>query len=194
MAGRLVTIATFDQPPKARLAQNALEEAGIKATVADETTVAMDWLLGAAVGWVKVQVLEEDADRAVTVLEEALGPSDPVDAKALEAEAETAEPEEGSAPPPPSPRDDDPEPPLSERDEYARRFYLSAVFGLVFVPLWFYAVYLFLNAAYGEGPLSDRSKRKLRLGVLAMMFGSCMAFIFWLVVARSSLAFFVFDF
>lgn len=178
MTGNLVTVATFDQPPKARLAQNALEAAGIRATVADETTVAMDWLLGAAVGWVKVQVLEEDADRAVTVLEEALGPSDPVDEKALAAEAEAAPPEEGGEkPPPPTPRDDEPDPPLSERDQYARRFFLAAVFGMTIPLLWFYAIYLFLNAAFGEGPLSDRGKRKLRLGVLAMVVGSGMALV-----------------
>lgn len=193
MAGKLVTIATFDQPPKARLAQNALEAAGIKATVADETTVAMDWLLGAAVGWVKVQVLEEDADRAVTVLEESLGPSDPVDAKALAAEAESAEPEEGSEPPPPpTPRDDEPEPALSERDEYARRFFLSAVFGMTIPLLWVYAIYLFLNAAFGEGPLNERSKRKLRLGALAMVVGSVLGFIVLTSLSRS--AFFMFEF
>lgn len=181
MAGRLVTIATFDQPPKARLAQNALEAAGIKAAVADETTVAMDWLLGAAVGWVKVQVLEEDADRAVAVLEEALGPSDPVDAKALAAEAEAAEPEEGSEPPPaPVQRDDEAEPPPSERDEYARRFFLAAIFGLAVPLLWFYAVYLFLNAAFGEGPLSERGRGKLRIGVLLLALGAFMAyFLLW---------------
>ena len=154
MAGKLVTIATFDAPAKARLAQNALTDAGIRATVADESTVTMDWLLGGAVGWVKVQVMDEDADRAVTVLEESLGTGDPVDAAALAAEAESAEPETGvEAPPAPTPAPDGAEPAASERDEYARRFFLAAVFGLVVPLLWFYAVYLFLNAAFGEGPL-----------------------------------------
>ena len=65
MARKLVTIATFDQPAQARLAQNALEAAGVQTAVNDESLVAMDWLLSNAVGGVKVQVWEEDADRAV---------------------------------------------------------------------------------------------------------------------------------
>jgi hypothetical protein len=185
MAGRLVTIATFDLPAKARLAQNVLEAAGIKAAVADETTVAMDWLLGAAIGWVKVQVMEEDAERAVTALEEALGKDEPVDPEALAAEAEAAAAEDGAEPPEPTPAADAPdpakpsadapEPKPSDRDEYARRFFLAAVFGLVFPLLWFYAVYLFLNAGFGEGTLSARGKHKLRIGVLALAGGSGMA-------------------
>jgi hypothetical protein len=177
MAGKLVTIATFDQPPKARLAQNALEEAGIKSTVADETTVAMDWLLGAAIGWVKVQVMEEDAERAVSVLEETLGKEEPIDEEALAAEAEAAAKEDESEPPEPTPPapaggvDESPEPVPSERDEYARRGWLALVFGLVFHPLWIYAAYLFLNAAGGEGTLNNRSKNKLlAIGVPAFLF------------------------
>ena len=176
MAGKLVTIATFDAPAKARLAQNALTDAGIKAAVADETIVQMDWLLGGAVGWVKVQVMEEDADRAVTVLEESLGTGDPVDAAALAAEAESAEPEKGVESPPPAPASDGAEDaPPSERDAYARRFYLAAVFGLALPLLWFYAVYLFLNAAFGEGPLSPRSKNKLLVGGVCLLIGSVTA-------------------
>ena len=188
MAGKLVTIATFDQTAKARLAQNALTEAGIKATVADETTIAMDWLLGAAVGWVKVQVLDEDAERAVAVLEEALGADDePVDQEALAVEAEAAgaeadaEPEPPLAPQPTAPvpfsTDDEIEPPLSERDQYARRLFLAALFGLVIPLLWFYAVYLFLNAAFGPGPLSARGRNKLLLGGFLLFFGFFMVWI-----------------
>ena len=42
MNQQLVTIATFDLVPKARLAQNVLEKAGIKAVVTDENVVSMD--------------------------------------------------------------------------------------------------------------------------------------------------------
>lgn len=182
MAGNLVTIATFDQPPKARLAQNALTAAGIKATVADETTVAMDWLLGAAVGWVKVQVLEEDADRAVTVLEEALGtPDEPVDAAAMAEEAQAAPSDAGEERPPPQPPEGELPEPLSERDEYARRLFLASFFGLVIPLLWFYAVYLWLNAAFGEGSLGPRGRSNLRYGTVLIVIGSVMAFwLFWL--------------
>lgn len=190
MAGNLVTIATFDQPPKARLAHNALEAAGIRAVVTDETTVAMDWLLGNAVGWVKVQVLEEDAERAVTVLEESLG-TGPVDEEELAAEAEAAGVEDDEPPERPRGRTSselgptaqapaaatgaapptEGEEPATERDEYTSRMFMAAIFGLVVPLLWFYAVYLFLNAAFGEGPLSPRSRTKLRAGGVILGLG-----------------------
>ena len=155
MSGKLVTIATFDQAAKARLAQNALTEAGIKAAVADEAVVTMDWLLGPAVGFIKLQVMDEDSDRAVNVLEgkfgadgEGLGPQ-PIDEDELAAQAEAA-PLEGNeekplASVPAIPASDD-------REESARRMVFAAALGLMFPPLAFYALYLFLNAAMGEGP------------------------------------------
>jgi hypothetical protein len=203
MAGRLVTIATFDNPAKARLAQNALEGAGIKAAVADEAIVQMDWLLGGAVGWVKVQVMEADAERAVAVLEEAFGSDEPVDAATLAAEAEAAgmglESELPQGPPAaftptdplsaPAPPDEEERPP-SERDEYARRFFFAAVFSLVFWPLWFYAVYLFLNAAFGEGAISSRAKRKLLFGGVILVFCSATAYFLFAILLAISRGYF----
>src|SRR5687767_857231 len=115
MSRKLVTIATFDQAAQARLAENALTAAGIQATAGDETLVAMDWLLSNAVGGVKVQVWEEDADRAVGVLEtefgahgEGLGPAAAPDPAAFAAEAEAAAPEDA---------DDEPPAPAAPADE-----------------------------------------------------------------------------
>ena len=48
-------------------------EAGIAAAVTDESLVAMDWLLSNAVGGVKVQVWDEDAEKAVQLLESRFG-------------------------------------------------------------------------------------------------------------------------
>jgi hypothetical protein len=66
-------VASFDIPAKAELARNALTVAGIQAVIADSEIVAMDWLISNAVGGVKVQVWEEDAERAAAVLAEQLG-------------------------------------------------------------------------------------------------------------------------
>lgn len=177
MAGKLVTIARFDLAGQAHLAKNALDAAGIKSVLADEVVVAMDWLLSNAVGGIKVQVLEEDADRAVAALEEALGAdTGPVDEETLAAEAEAA----GSgALDADDPRERVPEPapmapavpePVSERDAYAGRAFLAAFFALAFIPLWFYALYLFFNAAFGDGPLSAGGRNKVFLagGFLAI--------------------------
>jgi hypothetical protein len=72
---------------------------------------------------------------------------------------------------------------LSEREQYARRAWLAAVFGLVVPFLWFYAVYLFLQAAFGDGPLSDRSKNKLLVVGPVFLFVLFVAFpSFWFVL------------
>jgi putative signal transducing protein len=208
---RLVTVATFDQPAQARLAENALKDAGIRAAVSDDNLVGMDWLLSYAVRGVKVQVWEEDADRAVAVLEqnfgehgEGLGTKISEEELAAQAEAAGREDEDGEdtgpevmepeiaepapvkpaalqEPPMPwaargtikgiigSPKPAKPLAPPATRDEYARRLVFTSVLGLFFPPVAAYAVYLLLNAAFGEGELSER-------GRLNMYVGGAMAF------------------
>lgn len=194
MAGKLVTFARFDLAGQAHIAKNALEAVGIKSVLADEQTVAMDWLLSNAIGGIKVQVLEEDAERAVTALEESLGSDEPVDEETMAAEAEAAEREDTDDPTEPvAPQVDAPFTPPgtlteegaaekpSERDDYARRFLLAAFFGLVVPLLWFYAIYLFLNAAFGPGTLSPANRYKLRAGGLLLAIGFFTAlFLIWL--------------
>jgi hypothetical protein len=204
MPGQLVTIATFDLVPKARLAQNTLEKAGIKSVVTDENIVAMDWLFGNAVGWVKLQVLEEDAERAVAALEESLGTSgEPVDEESLAAEAMAANQEkdaESTQSRLESPRSldrmvgssavrladatptDETEPQPSERDQYAHRLFLSSVFSFIFPPLWFYGIYLFLNAQFGEGPISEHGRTELIRGALLLGAGLLFLFLFSLSI------------
>ncbi|HVK16195.1 MAG TPA: DUF2007 domain-containing protein [Fimbriiglobus sp.] len=102
---RLTTVASFDLAAKAELARNVLEEAGIDAVLTDAEIVAMDWLISNAVGGIKVQVREEDAERAAEVLagefgEEAGLASEDLDEDELTRQA-LAEPREDS--------DDEPE-------------------------------------------------------------------------------------
>ncbi|HYH63765.1 MAG TPA: hypothetical protein VD866_03610, partial [Urbifossiella sp.] len=68
MGTKLVTVATFDQVVMAQMAADALRAGGIDAVVTDAEVVSMDWLLGQAVGGIKVQVRDEDAERAVAEL------------------------------------------------------------------------------------------------------------------------------
>jgi hypothetical protein len=194
MAGKLVTIARFDLAGQAHIAKNALEAVGIKSVLADEQTIAMDWLLSNAIGGIKVQVLEEDAERAVVALEESLGSDEPVDEDMMAAEAEAAEkedldePSDSAAPsadvtsaPSESASEVIPLGTPSERDDYARRFLMAAFFGLIVPLLWFYAFYLFLNAAFGPGTLSPANRYKVRVGgfVLALGFFTSL-YLFWL--------------
>ena len=171
MGTKLVTIATFDQVVMAQMAADAVRAAGIDAVVTDAEVVSMDWLLGQAVGGIKVQVREGDAEQAVAELGRKFGDDgDGFDPDPDEDHEGADEPEPDDAPGPPG----EPEPaatPVGARDDYARRLVVAAVFGLVFPPLWFYALYLFLNAAFGEGSLSDYGRNKLFVGTFVLALG-----------------------
>ena len=62
MPDKLVTVATFSAPMSAHIARNQLEAAGILAFLADEATVGTAWHLGTAVGGIKLQVVDSDAE------------------------------------------------------------------------------------------------------------------------------------
>lgn len=185
MATRLVTIATFDLPIKAEIARNALTAAAIQSVIADDNAVGMDWLLGNAIGWVKVQVREEDADRAVTVLEEALGTGGAVDPEELAAEAESSAPEDEpdlrdrNAPASPLSDAYDAAPVPDSRDEYARRVFFAGWLGILIPLIPFYALYLFMNAAFSPGTLSPRGRRNLTIGGITVLCGLVLDYIYF---------------
>jgi Putative prokaryotic signal transducing protein len=66
----MVTIRTCYSLPEAQVIQSYLEGSGIEAFLPDEMTVQNYWLWTNAIGGVRVQVLEEDAERAAEVLDE----------------------------------------------------------------------------------------------------------------------------
>lgn len=154
MTQRLVTIARFDIPPKAHMAINALEEAGIRCVIQDEQLVAMDYLLNLAVGGIKVQVWEEDAERAAAILEgmeRRHGPGDDEEPDGRE-EAAISQPNAGPAAVEAAadefPTDD-------TRDRYARRAPVAALCGILIPPVALYAAYLLAMTAFTEGQLSN---------------------------------------
>ena len=66
----LVTVATFTTLPEAEAARLRFESAGIPAVVTDAEIVNMDWLLGNAVGYIKLQVPRERAAAATALLDQ----------------------------------------------------------------------------------------------------------------------------
>jgi ribosomal protein L40E len=70
MVRDLVTVASFQFPAEAEVARMHLQEKGIQAFLADAETVSMDWLLGNAIGYVKLQVPSDQAQAAHSFLEE----------------------------------------------------------------------------------------------------------------------------
>lgn len=69
MPDELVPIATFVTPAQAAAARCALEAQGIVSFLKDDNLVGMNWLLGNAVGYVKLLVSEADVQRARTLLD-----------------------------------------------------------------------------------------------------------------------------
>ena len=65
----LVTVATFRFVHEAELAKLFLAGDKIQAFIMDAETVTMDWLLGNAIGNIKLQVATSQADRAEVLLE-----------------------------------------------------------------------------------------------------------------------------
>lgn len=67
---RFVTVATYDQLYLAEMTRESLEEAGVRVFLSDVEVVGNLRNLGAAGGGVKVQVAEENAERAIALLRE----------------------------------------------------------------------------------------------------------------------------
>ncbi len=68
---RLVTVAARTTAAEAHIVRAKLESEGIHAFIADEMLSTFRWDLSNAIGGVKVQVAEEDYDRALEILHEA---------------------------------------------------------------------------------------------------------------------------
>ncbi|MBD2355042.1 DUF2007 domain-containing protein [Tolypothrix sp. FACHB-123] len=132
MANNFVTVATYNNSLEANLAKQLLEAEGISSYLANESTVDLAWHLTVAVGWIKLQVHEQDAAQAKFIL----GSSN------LEVES-AAEGEETTA----DDADDDDIIKVSWADQTADRAFKVAVIGLIliFLPFQLYSLWLLLR-------------------------------------------------
>ncbi len=73
MAVELVTIERFPAVPDAEAARDLLTDQGIPAFLADEQTINVNWLLGNAIGYIKLQVPSDQVEEARSVLREQQG-------------------------------------------------------------------------------------------------------------------------
>lgn len=64
----MVTIATFDFVTDAEIARGRLLAEGIRSELVDQHLVQTDWLYSIAVGGIKLQVAEQNVERALAVL------------------------------------------------------------------------------------------------------------------------------
>ena len=68
-SNKYVTIATYTGAWEAHLARAKLESEGIFALVLDDQTASINWIYSSALGAVRLQVREEDSERAIQLLE-----------------------------------------------------------------------------------------------------------------------------
>ncbi len=66
----LITLRTFQYPLEITLLKSMLEDSGIPVFVKDEFTILMNPLYSNAIGGIKLQVLEEDIEKATEVLKD----------------------------------------------------------------------------------------------------------------------------
>src|SRR5271170_5735475 len=66
----MITVRRCFSLPEAQVIQSHLEGSGIETFLPDELTVQNDWLWTNAIGGVRVQVHEEDVERARELLDE----------------------------------------------------------------------------------------------------------------------------
>ena len=70
----IVTVATYMNLAEADLARGKLQAEGIEAWLSDDNMLRMDWFYGNFLNGVKLQVKQEDAERAWEVLAEGIPP------------------------------------------------------------------------------------------------------------------------
>ena len=66
----MLTVATFSKPEEAHMLRLRLEAGGVPAYIQDENMVQTDWLYSNAIGGVRVQIDEDDEDRAKEILQD----------------------------------------------------------------------------------------------------------------------------
>lgn len=163
MLGRLITIETYDNAMQATLARNYLEAAGVRCVLADEHAVSSLWHLSNAIGGIKLQVAEEDFDRACELLDDvenqhrspaepkAEPPASPASGDA--SDSASLEPKPGA--------DEEDEPPLNAREDNAERAFRAVLVGCMIIPLQLYATWVLLDVWQSELPIRPAVLRKL---------------------------------
>jgi hypothetical protein len=137
------------------MAKAALEHAGIQSSVADEGLGAT-WLFNNAIGFIKLQVMEQDAVVARKVLED----TSPVEFPDPQ-EHEVFDCDEVD----PHPTDDKPAPPLNSREEDADRAFRGAVLGLLLLPLHFYVAWLLAKVYFSNERLQPLYRQRALIAV-----------------------------
>jgi hypothetical protein len=149
MHQKLVTIATFSDQFQAELARQRLDEAGIPASLNGEATAGAFAGLGRSFSTIKLEVREEDLDRARDLLGEPPSPMQP-DAPGVPAGPEDREEVE-------------PEPDPDSTEALLARAWKAAVLGMFLCPpcLHVYSLWLIARVAGRPDDISPEGTFKM---------------------------------
>jgi Putative prokaryotic signal transducing protein len=164
MSERLVTVATFQDSVAAALAKNFLEHEGIACILIDDTTIATDWMLSAAIGGVKLQVAALNAERAEMLLAQIQEERNESEDEASDEHLRTGVAAREIAEDLQAEEDD-----RAPINQLADKAFRAAVFGLLFWPLQLYVLYLLACIYAEEGKVSRDRRWKVWVAVLLNM-------------------------
>lgn len=172
MLNKLVTVRTFDTPIKANMALSFLETEGVEGFLEGEETVGMAWHLGNAFGGVKLQVREEDAERASILLDsDRLDEAEDLDWSQVDTGDKSYFEE----------REDDESQDETEsgknENEIVDRAFRSMVFGLLFIPILFYSLYLMGTVDWSSKNLTQKNKDRIPL-IMLIDIGAITAYLY----------------
>jgi hypothetical protein len=154
MSDKLVTIAAFNTIVEANAARSQLVDEGINSFIADSESVGMVWHLTSAFGGIKLQVMDDDAEKAISILESIDTSSDNAEQSWLNYTDEEFKTDLNAT------LDKQNTSPANELVTSALR---AAILGLIFLPLQIYSLWLLLRIARDGVPLN--SSQRLRVFV-----------------------------
>jgi hypothetical protein len=152
-AHELVTVASYWWDNEAQIARMHLESFGIRTFMAGEMTASMFWHYSNAVGGIRLQVAECDAERARELLSADVTLDDERERAAF--------------------ADEPDDPPLNSREQNADRALRGAMVGIFLPPLQLYALWLLITVFISDQPLRNRQRRNAIAGaVICGVFGA----------------------
>lgn len=158
----LTTIASFSTVEEAALAKNKLTEAGINTYLDGENTVFLFWCLDNALGGIKLQVSEQDAEAACEILEEHDGIEE-LERESLAEESSEDCRADALLETTQTPQEDEPEP--NPREKNAEQALRLSLLMMLFAPFQFYTFWVIYKVYLSDEPIRPRYIRKTLLAV-----------------------------
>ena len=195
MTDDLVTAAVFGDQTVADVVRLQLEEAGIPAFLMDQLTFQSLFVVGAAIGGIRLQVASSRLEEALRLINEQnpdhAAPVNWSEVDVGKPEAVEAEELEGDFPPEhpavkTAPADEEvvvAEPSdLTVREQRADRIVRGALIGLIVLPVFLLALWRVIQIANSTEQLRPEYQRKANIGAtivgvefLLLLFGCCLA-------------------